>query len=161
MTAVGPALHGQGHPNRQNCVKRENRAIYRMAFVIAFRTARFDVSKESPNPINPIAGESVLTWLRPALAGAGYRSTEPGTEDWGWYMDVDGPGGAYLVGASAEADGPTTDVEWVVQVHRARSMKDKLLGRNKLAAGDPLCSVIERLVRADTEMELLSVDADG
>jgi hypothetical protein len=55
----------------------------------------------------------------------------------------------------------STDVEWVVQVHRARSMKDKLLGRNKLAAGDPLCSLIERLVRADTEMELLSVDADG
>jgi hypothetical protein len=137
------------------------RAIYRMAFVIAFRTARFDVSKEPPNPINPIAGESVLNWLRPALAGAEYRSTEPGTEDCGWYMDVEGPGGAYLVGASAEADSTTTDVEWVVQVHRARSMKDKLLGRNKLAAGDPLCSLIERLVRADTEMELLSVDADG
>ena len=132
-----------------------------MAFVIAFRTARFEVSKESPNPINPIAGESVLNWLRPALAEAAYRSTEPGTEDWGWYMDVEGPGGAYLVGASADADGATTDVEWVVQVHRARSMKDKLLGRNKLEPDDPLCSLIERLVRADSAMELLSVDADG
>jgi hypothetical protein len=132
-----------------------------MAFVISFRTARFDVSKETPNPINPIAGESVLNWLRAALAGEDYRSTAPGTEDWGWYMDVEGPAGAYLVGASAEADGATTDVEWVVQVHRARSMKDKLLGRNKLSAGDPLCSLIERLVRADTQIELLSVDADG
>ena len=132
-----------------------------MAFVIAFRTARFDVSTESPNPINPIAGESVLNWLRPALVEAGYRSTQPGTEDWGWYIDVEGPGGAYLVGASADADGSTTDVEWVVQVHRARSMKDKLLGRNKLEPDDPLCSLIERLVRADRAMELLSVDADG
>ena len=132
-----------------------------MAFVIAFRTARFDVSKESPNPINPIAGQSVLNWLRPALAVATYRSTEPGTEDWGWYMDVEGPGGAYLVGASADADGGTTGVEWVVQVHRARSMKDKLLGRNKLEPGDPLCSLIERLVRADNAMEVVSVDADG
>ena len=68
-----------------------------MAFVIAFRTARFDVSTESPNPINPIAGESVLNWLRPVLVEAGYRSTQPGTEDWGWYIDVEGPGGAYLV----------------------------------------------------------------
>ncbi len=132
-----------------------------MAFVISFRTARFDVSKETPNPINPIAGESVLNWLRTALAGADYRSTVPGTEDWGWYMDVEGRGGAYLVGASAEADGATTDVEWVVQVHRARSLKDKLLGRNKLSEGDPLCSQIERIVRADTQIELLSVDAGG
>ena len=132
-----------------------------MAFVIAFRTARFDVSTESPNPINPIAGESVLNWLRPVLVEAGYRSTQPGTEDWGWYMDVEGPGGVYLVGASADADDSTTDLEWVVQVHRARSMKDKLLGRNKLEPGDPLCSLIERLVRADSAMELLSVDADG
>jgi hypothetical protein len=161
MTAVGPALYGRGHPDHRIARRAIIRAIYHMAYVIAFRTARFDVSKESPNPINPIAGESVLNWLRPALAGAEYRSTEPGTEDWGWYMDVEGPGGAYLVGASAEADSTTTDVEWVVQVHRARSMKDKLLGRNKLAAGDPLCSLIERLVRADTEMELLSVDAAG
>ena len=132
-----------------------------MAFVIAFRTARFDVSTESPNPINPIAGESVLNWLRPMLAEAGYRSTQPGTEDWGWYMDVEAAGGAYLVGASADADESTTDVEWVVQVHRARSMKDKLLGRNKLEPGDPLCATIERLVRADNAMELVSVDAEG
>lgn len=76
-------------------------------------------------------------------------------------MDVEGPGGAYLVGASAEADGTTTDVEWVVQVHRVRSMKDKLLGRNKLEPGDPLCSLIERLVRTDSAMNLLSVDGDG
>lgn len=132
-----------------------------MAFVISFRTALFDVSKETPNPINPIAGQSVLNWLRPALAGAEYRSTEPGTEDWGWYMDVEGPGGAYLVGASADADGATTDVEWIVQVHRARSIKDRLLGRNKLAPGDPLCSLIERLVRAESRIEAVSADADG
>ena len=131
-----------------------------MAFVIAFRTARFDVSEEPPNPINLIAGKSVLEWLRPALAEAGYRSTEPGTEDWGWYMDAEGPGGAYLVGASADANGTATEAEWVVQVHRSRSMKDKLLGRNKLTTGDPLCSLIERLVRTEPGMELLSVDAE-
>jgi hypothetical protein len=132
-----------------------------MAFVISFRTGRFDVAKETPNPINPIAGESVLNWLRPALASADYRSTDPGTEDWGWYMDVEGPGGAYLVGASADADGTMPDVEWVVQVHRARSMEDKLLGRNKLVAGDPLCALIERLLRAGPQIEVLAVDVDG
>jgi hypothetical protein len=76
-------------------------------------------------------------------------------------MDVEGPGGAYLVGASADADGTMPDVEWVVQVHRARSMEDKLLGRNKLVAGDPLCALIERLLRAGPQIEVLAVDVDG
>ena len=35
-----------------------------MAHVIRFRTDKFDVSKERPNPINPIPGESLLLWLR-------------------------------------------------------------------------------------------------
>ena len=30
-----------------------------MARVMRFRTAKFDVSKERPNPINPIPGESL------------------------------------------------------------------------------------------------------
>ena len=132
-----------------------------MAFVISFRTALFDVSKETPNPINPIAGESVLNWLRPALANAEYRSTEPATEDWGWYVDVEGLSGAYLVGASADADGGTPGVEWVVQVHRARSMKDRLLGRNMLTVDDPLCSLIERSLRAEPHIAVLTVEVNG
>jgi hypothetical protein len=40
-------------------------------------------------------------------------------------------------------------------------MKAKLLGRNKLAAGDPLCSLIERLLRAEPQIEVLAVDVDG
>lgn len=48
-----------------------------MAHVISFCTARFDTQKETPNPINPIAGQSVLNWLRDELANASYRSTDP------------------------------------------------------------------------------------
>jgi hypothetical protein len=60
-----------------------------MAHLIAFRTARFDVGAETPNPTNPIAGRSVLNWLREELAKSRYTSTEPDTEDWGWYMNVE------------------------------------------------------------------------
>jgi len=35
-----------------------------MAHVIRFRTAKFDVSKERTNPINPIPDESLPFWLR-------------------------------------------------------------------------------------------------
>jgi len=128
-----------------------------MAHIVSFRTSKFDVSAETPNPINPIAGQSVLKWLRAELAKADYTATEPDTEDWGWYMDVAGNDGSYLVGASADADASTPDVEWVVQVHRHRSMSDKLFGRNKMAPDDPLAALIERIVRGDSQISDVSV----
>ena len=132
-----------------------------MAHVVSFRTSKFDVSAETPNPINPIAGQSVLKWLRVELAKAHYTTTEPDTEDWGWYMDVTGTDASYLVGASADADDSTPEVEWVVQVHRHRSMSDKLFGRNKMAPDDPLAALIERVVRADPEISEVSVDREA
>lgn len=132
-----------------------------MAHVISFKTARFDVSKEPPNRINPIAGQSVLVWLRQELLTAGYKSTEPDTEDWGWYVDVEGGGASYLVGASADAGASTLDVEWTLQIHKVRSMKDQLLGRNKMASDDPLSALVESLIRADRRIEQISVDRDG
>lgn len=132
-----------------------------MAHVISFRTARFDVSREPPNPINPIAGHSVLEWLRGQLARARYRSTAPDTEDWGWYIEVEGGSGSYLVGASADADGSTGSVDWTVQVHKHRSLKDKLLGRNHMTADDPLFALIEEIVRADAAMEQVAVDKEA
>ena len=132
-----------------------------MAHVVSFRSSKFDVSAETPNPINPIAGQSVLTWLRGELAKAHYTATEPGTEDWGWYIDVTGNDGSYLVGASADADGSTADVEWVIQVHKHQSFADKMLGRNKMAADDSLGALIERILRADPQISEVSVDREA
>ena len=129
-----------------------------MAHLISFRTTKFNVRVEIPNPINPIAGQSVLNWLRAQLTNAGYAATEPGTEDWGWYMDVEADGASYLVGASADAESSSPTVEWVVQVHKHRSITDKLLGRNQMATDDPLVTVVERIVRADAEILDVTVE---
>jgi hypothetical protein len=131
-----------------------------MAHIVSFRTSKFDVSAETPNPINPIAGQSVLKWLRAELAKAHYTATEPDTEDWGWYMDVTGSDGSYLVGASADADGSTSDVEWVVQVHKHRSISDKLFGRNKMAEDDPLMAIIERVMSGDPQIADVSIERE-
>lgn len=128
-----------------------------MAQVISFTTSRFDIAAEKPNPINPIAGQSVLLWLKAELLRAGYQVTEPDTEDWGWYMDVHDGGAAYLVGASADVEALPAPVEWTVQVHKHRSMTDKLLGRNRMTGDDPLSALIERLVRADSTLQQVSV----
>jgi hypothetical protein len=131
-----------------------------MAHLISFKTAKFDVSKETPNPINPIAGQSVLSWLRDELATSQYQATGPDAEDWGWYLEVVGSGGTYLVGASADADASDPVVEWIIQVHKHRSSTEKLLGRNKMAPDDPLSVVIEQIVRSDTGIEDVSVERE-
>jgi hypothetical protein len=132
-----------------------------MPHLVSFRTARFDVRAEQPNPVNPIAGQAVLNWLRAHLANARFTASEPDAEDWGWYIDVQGEGASYLVGASADAESATPDVEWIIQVHKHRSLKDKLFGQNTLAVDDPLVAVIERLVRAEPQFSEVVVDRDA
>lgn len=132
-----------------------------MAHLVSFVTAKFDVSKETPNPINPIAGESVLIWLQKQLANAEYGCDLPDTEDWGWYTHAGRGGFQYLIGASADVDGPVQNVEWIIQVHRLRSMKDKFLGRNKLTKDDPLFKCIVDILSADPEIGQIQIDWDA
>jgi len=132
-----------------------------MAHLITFTTARFDPANEPANPINPIAGQRVLAWLQDGLMNAGYRTTEPDTEDWGWYIDVADALGSYLVGASGDGESETAEIEWVIQIHRHRSLMDRLLGRNRLVADDPLLTCIEGIVRAEPSVSNVIVDRDA
>jgi hypothetical protein len=133
-----------------------------MAHVITFRSARFDPARERPNPINPIAGEGVLGWLREKLHESRYETAEPAPEDWGWYLDVTGDGASYMVGASGEAGDDTGGpIDWTIQVHKHRSLREKLTGANKLAVDDPLSALIERLVRQAPDVVGVEVERDA
>jgi hypothetical protein len=125
--------------------------------LLTFTSSQFDVSVERPNPINPIAGESVLIWLREQLRIAGYEATVPEPEDWGWYMYLRCTGGSYLVGAGSDVD-QAEPREWAIQIHRERSVSDKLFGRNRLAPDDPLSAVIEKIVRGNQYAKDVVVD---
>jgi hypothetical protein len=118
-----------------------------MAHVLTLTTSKFDISREAPNPINPIAGQGILSWIRSKLEGTSFVATVPEPEDWGWYMDVAGPGATYLVGASGEAEGESHDVDWTIQVHKHRTAMEKLTGRNKLTDDDPLVSLLAGIFR--------------
>ena len=122
-----------------------------MAHLFTLRTARFDVAAEDPNPINPIPGQGVLLWLRPQLTAANCKVTSPSPEDWGWYMDVELGGSHYLVGASADLDDSAPEIEWMVQVEKHRSLREKAFGQNKMAVDDPLVALIEQIIRADPQ----------
>ena len=109
-----------------------------MSQAIHFKTSMFDVSKEIENPINPIYGISLLVWLKSKLAGK-LEITEPDAEDWGWYSELEFEGNNYLIGACAyfeEGDSPKDEIEWVFQVDKYRSIKEKLFGKNKMSVSD-------------------------
>jgi hypothetical protein len=145
-----------------------------MVQLISFKTSRFDVTRERPNESNAFAGESVLGWLRDELAKHQYESTAPDMEDWGWYIDVKGAGNSYLVGASAQVeykddDGSTLSynvsasavLDWTIQIHKQRTVMEKLLGKNRMTVDDALCALVEKIVRSDSRLEEVSVERDG
>ena len=128
-----------------------------MCHLITFTSAKFDISSEPPNPINPIAGESVLAWLRDTLRAEGREVTSPEAEDWGWYVYVQTEVGTYLVGASSDIDEPEPR-EWKIQICRERSVIDKLLRRNRLGDDDVLSMRIESIIRQAADAQNVDVD---
>lgn len=98
----------------------------------------FDVSQERKNPINPIYGISLLLWLKQELKDK-VKITEPDAEDWGWYSELEWDGNNYLIGSAAffeEGDDPKAEVEWMFQVDKYRSFKERLFGKNKMTESD-------------------------
>jgi hypothetical protein len=127
-----------------------------MAHLITFQTEKFDPRAERENPINPIAGEAVLNWLREQL-GPEFEMSRPEPEDWGWFSSVQRGDAVYLVGASAEVE-QTPPIEWAVQVHKRRSLVDKLTGRNRHEPEDSLTAAIRSAVEAEQTFHDISVD---
>ena len=131
-----------------------------MVHVIYFSTDKFDPAKETLNPINPIPGQSVLLWLREQLVGTTYTATEPDTEDWGWYIDVSGNGVSYMIGASGEPNQSSGLVDWILQVHKHRTLRQKLTGNNKLERNDELVELLTDVIRGDSTMRDISIQMD-
>lgn len=124
--------------------------------VIRFRSSLFDLSKEPENPINPIRGTSILEWIRARLPdGVSASSVEP--EDWGWYFDANWSGRNYMIGAMAE-EGMGGQTEWAVQFDKSRSLKEKLMGREKLHGGDPAVAFVLGLIRGEPAFTSVTVD---
>ena len=128
-----------------------------MTHLVTFTSSRFDVAGETPNPINPIAGEGILNWLREKLRSVGYEVTAPEPEDWGWYVYVKDRGNSYLVGASSDLNQPAPR-EWTIQIHRERSLTDKLFSRNELTDNDALSARIEAFIRESSGAQDVQVD---
>ena len=118
-----------------------------MHHIITFTSPKFDMSKEKENPINPIYGQSLLLWLKEKLKGT-LTMPEPGTEDWGWYTDIEWEGKTYLLGSVAlEAD--DGDHEWIFQVHKNRTFFEALLGKEKMTKNDSCLLYFKNIFEAE------------
>jgi hypothetical protein len=118
------------------------------AAVLRFTTALFDVSREPANDINPIYGQLVLVWLAEKLEGE-VLVPAPETEDWGWYVDVTWQGRNYMVGSSASEEEENGRREWVLQIVKHRSLKEKMMGREKMTRDDGLVQLLLRTLRVE------------
>lgn len=126
------------------------------ATIIRFTTKLFDVTKERPNDINPIYGESLLLWLADKLKGR-VTVPEPQTEDWGWYVDINWSGRQYMLGASA-SDEEQGQREWILQIVKHRTFKERLLGKEKITAHDECSMYLRQLIESESAFAEINVD---
>ena len=119
-----------------------------MRYAISSTTNMFELSKEDENYVNPIHGQSLLLWLREKAKDT-VEMDESDTEDWGWYTSIDWKGRAYLPGASAEeSDDP--EIYWVFQIDKHRTLKEKLLGREKMSEDDECWKYFRSLIESES-----------
>jgi hypothetical protein len=83
--------------------------------------------------------------------------SSPAPEDWGWYSDVKWDGRSYMLGSSASPQGDG-DYEWVIQVVKWRSFKEKLLGRAGMTADDTCANFFQGLLEEEASFKGISVD---
>ena len=127
-----------------------------MAEVIRFKTRMFDLTKERPNPHNPIHGESLLLWLAEKTKGT-LSISPPDAEDWGWYCHVNWHGRSYMLGACAydEENGLN---EWVLQIEKQRSLMERLRAKEEMAPDDECVGFFLKLLKDERQFSEVSVD---
>lgn len=129
-----------------------------MVHVVRFTSALFDPRTERENPINPIAGAAVLDWLAAELR-PDLRVSEATPEDWGWYCDVVGPEASYLLGASATRE-QVPPIEWTLQIHKKRTLRERLLRTNHLTPDDSFSGRVLALLRGTPDVDDVVIDIE-
>ena len=124
--------------------------------VIHFQSRLLDVSGEPENPINAIRGASLLEWLR-ARVPHDLAMSVPEAEDWGWCAHVDWHGRIYMIGACVH-ENPDGNHEWIFQIDKPRSFKERLFGQSRLSADYPCFSYFHGLITQEPAFTGVSVE---
>lgn len=128
---------------------------------ITCKTDRFNLSVIGSDFINDCCfGEDFSKWLVSALSESGVDADVICMEDFGWASHAKYQGASYLMcvaGNSEEYPSRPNFGEWHVMLERHRSFAQKLLGKNKASAGDPIVGKVVQALReagfADVKVE--------
>lgn len=130
-----------------------------MAIIFTFSCSQFHPCDEPENSINPIAGYAVLDWLAECVESYGFQSRRPpAEEDWGWYLYINNGSNTYMIGSCDQSEFMDGRADWLIQVHKHRSLKDKLFGRNKLAKDDPLALSIGHILKNEQSISEIKME---
>ena len=127
-----------------------------MHYMIRFTTSYFNISQEDENPINPIYGQSLLKWLKNQLEGR-VEMEKPAPEDWGWYTYTKWNGRKYMVG-SCVLENEDNSMEWILQLEKQRSIKEKLLGKEKMTMTDECLLFFKSIIESESEFKDIVVE---
>jgi hypothetical protein len=124
---------------------------------ILFDTDRFNLSEAKGHFINPCCfGDDLAAWLRGKLLAKGVSTTEPGQEDWGWYVESQLGDSSYFIGfgGAVEQSAVTPNFgEWRIMIEKHRSLWEKLGRRNKTSHSDPIFAVIREILEGENDFK--------
>ena len=127
-----------------------------MEYIICFETDKFDAKKESENSLSTMYGESLLLWLKDNVKDE-INITEPDAEDWGWYCFIDWKGRNYKLCSSASEE-DNGCYEWVLEVDKKRSLKEKLLRKEKMQKDDECLRYLQKLIESEESFNSITVE---
>jgi hypothetical protein len=127
-----------------------------MHYVIRFETSKFDVSQEDANREHPVWGRSLLLWLKERLSGQ-YQFGEPDRKDSGWFTTIEWQGRTYRLCASA-MESATEGYEWVLQVVKERSLREKLSGTEPMTRNDECLQFFKSVFESDSEFKHIAIE---
>ncbi|MCC4610741.1 hypothetical protein LL963_01285 [Xanthomonas campestris pv. esculenti] len=123
-----------------------------MIIDITCKTDRFNLSVVGSDFINDCCfGEDFSKWLVTALSEAGVNADVICMEDFGWANQASYQGVSYLMcvtGSSDKNPGRPNYGERHVMLERSRTFTQKLLGKNKISANDPIVGKVTGILRA-------------
>ena len=126
-----------------------------MGHDILFDAAGFNFTEPRDHFINPECfGDDVAAWLAAELTARGFPTTEPGQEDWGWYVEVTTGPDCYFVGVgcTGATDADPAKGEWRLMVEKHRTLWQKLTGKNQPAADEPIFAELERILVSNRDV---------
>jgi len=121
-----------------------------------FKTTAFaDAPEVRAQNVNDIAGHALTAWLRQQLTSHGLAVSDDWPEDHGWDFHVDHEGSRYLCACSIEPD-QEPPFEAHIGLHKMRSFKERVLGRNRYERGDAVTACIRTSLAQCREVSDLS-----